>query len=176
MYASLSYLIWQARKPFIAKHHTHLKKKMKFPLNRKIVLPLVAALIIIGLSAVSLAVIYNMWTIPTAGRIRTYGVGIYWDSTCNEAVTSLDWGIAEPGRTQNVTFYLRNEGNAPITIYLDTENWLPQAATNYITLTWDYNGASIHPNQAIQVTLTLSISSSIEGITNFAFDIIISQS
>jgi hypothetical protein len=149
---------------------------MKLPLNRKIVLPLVAALIIIGFSVVSLAVIYNIWTIPTSGKIRAYGVGIYWDSTCNEAVTSLDWGIAEPGLTQNVAFYLRNEGNAPITIYLDTENWSPQTAATYMTLSWDYNGASINPDQVIQVTLTLSISSSIEGITNFAFDIIISQS
>lgn len=149
---------------------------MKLPLNRKIAVPLVAALIIIGLSAISLAVIYNIWTIPTTGKIRAYGVGIYWDSTCNQAVTSLDWGVAEPGRTQNVTFYLRNEGNAPITIYLDTENWSPPTAANYMTLSWDYKGESIHPDQVIQVTLTLSISSSIEGITNFAFDIIISQS
>jgi len=149
---------------------------MKLPLNRKIVLPLVLALIIIALSAVSLAVIYNMRTIPTLGKIRAYGVGVYWDSSCSQNVMTLDWGVAEPGLTQDRTFYLRNEGNAPTILYLDTENWSPQAASNYMTLTWNYNGEAINPNQVIQVTLTLSISSNIEGITNFAFDIIISQS
>ena len=144
--------------------------------NKKILLPLVLSLIVIGISAISSALIIRMTTIPSLGKITAYGVGIYWDSNCTENVTSIDWGVAEPGLTKNVTIYIRNEGNTHTILYLNTTNWYPQEASNYITLSWDYNGEAIEPNQVVQVTLTLSISSNIEGITTFRFDIIIAQS
>lgn len=145
--------------------------------NKKIVLPLVLSLIVIGFCAVSLALINHMITIPSFGRIEyPEGIGVYWDSSCSENVTSLDWGVAEPGLTRNETIYIRNEGNAPTILYLDTKSWKPQEASNYITLSWDYNEKAIEPDQVVQVTLTLSISPNIEEITYFEFDIVISQS
>ena len=145
--------------------------------NKKIVLPLVLLLIVIGFSAISLALIYHMMTIPSVGNIRyTFGLGIYWDNKCSKNVTSLDWGTAEPGLTTNETIYIRNEGNTPTILYLNTTDWNPPTAPNYITLNWDYNEEAIQQNHVVQVTLTLSISPNIEGITTFQFDIIISQS
>lgn len=145
--------------------------------NRKILLLLVLSLIVVGFSAVSLALINHMITIPSLGKIEyPPSIGIYQDSSCSEKVTSLDWGVAEPGLTRNETIYIRNEGSAPTILYLNTTNWNPQEASNYITLSWDYNEEAIEQKHVVQVTLTLSISSSIEGITTFAFDIIISQS
>lgn len=59
---------------------------------------------------------------------------------------------------------------------MSTTNWNPSRAAEYITLTWNYSGRSINPGEVLQVTKTLSISNSIEGISNFSFDIVISPS
>jgi hypothetical protein len=82
--------------------------------------------------------------------------------------------MVEPGAVKNVTVYIRNEGNAPITLSLQTSNWNPSNVADYISLSWNYNGQTINANQVIAVTLSLSISSNIQGITLFSFDIIIS--
>jgi hypothetical protein len=62
-------------------------------------------------------------TISTRGTVRTRGVEVYWDEVCSNPVSSVDWGIVDPGSQENVTLYVRNEGNAPVVISLDTVNW-----------------------------------------------------
>jgi len=52
-------------------------------------------------------------------------------------------------------------------------NWSPSNASDYLTLSWDYGGQSINPDDVAQVTFTLSVDASIEGITSFSFDITI---
>ena len=143
--------------------------------TRKNVL-LLAVVIVITLSASVLALLNTTITIPSKGTVRVIGVGIYWDSDCNNKVSSIDWGPAEPGSTKNVTIYIRNEGNTAVALSLNTTNWEPPASSKYITLNWNYNGQIIDPNEVIQITLTLEISSSISGIKNFNFDIIITGS
>ncbi len=73
----------------------------------------------------------------------------------------------------NATIYLRNEGNAPITFTLDTENWSPSNASAYITLSWDYASQTVDPGTVVKINLTLAVSSNVTGITNFTFDIVI---
>ncbi|MEM3480033.1 MAG: hypothetical protein QW702_00470 [Candidatus Bathyarchaeia archaeon] len=69
---------------------------------------------------------------------------------------------------------MKNTGNVPITLSLSTENWNPSNAGSYMTLTWDYTSETkIQSNSALKVTLTLTVSSSIQGITNFSFNIVI---
>jgi hypothetical protein len=48
-----------------------------------------------------------------------------------------------------------------------TADWNPSTASNYLTLTWNYGGDSIGTGEAIQVSLTLSVSSNVVGINNF---------
>jgi len=132
----------------------------------------------IAMVLASMAIVYAL-TYPSVrlrsvGNIKALGVGVYWDSGCSQSVSSIDWGMVEPGAVKNVTVYIRNEGNAPITLSLQTSNWNPSNAADYISLSWNYNGQTINANQVITVTLTLSISSNIQGITTFSFDIIIS--
>ena len=43
-------------------------------------------------------------------------------------------------------------------------------------LTWDYSGAAIAVDGVVQVTLSLAVSDTIEGITSFSFDIVIAGS
>jgi len=54
-----------------------------------------------------------------------------------------------------------------------TSNWSPSNASDYMSLSWDYGGQSIDVDEVVQVTFTLSVDASIEGITNFSFDITI---
>ncbi len=144
-------------------------------LDRKILLPLVLILVIVGSFIVSIGLMSSMTSLPTIGKIHAYGLGIYWDSNCSETVYFLDWGTAEPGLTRSKATYIRNEGNAPAVLYLQTANWNPQEASSYITLSWNFKGEAVEPNQVVQVTFTLSISENIEGIDTFAFDIQILQ-
>ncbi|MHA1711239.1 MAG: hypothetical protein ACTSUS_04135 [Candidatus Freyarchaeota archaeon] len=103
-------------------------------------------------------------------------IGIYWDAACSSEVSSIEWGIIEPGSESNVTIYIRNEGEKNITLSLDAANWTPQDAASYITLSWSYNGQQISPGEVVQVTLILSVSPTVSGITNFNFDVIITAS
>ena len=114
--------------------------------------------------------------ISNTGNVKTVGVGVYWDAACTNKVSSIGWGAIEPGSTKNVTVYIRNEGTSSVTLSMSTSNWSPSSASAYISLSWDYSGKVLSPNEAVQVKLTLSISSSITGITNFSFDITISAS
>jgi hypothetical protein len=122
--------------------------------------------------AVVYALTYPSVRLRSVGNIKALGVGVYWDSGCSQPVSSIDWGMVEPGAVKNVTVYIRNEGNAPITLSLQTSNWNPPNAADYISLNWNYNGQAINANQVIAVTLSLSISTNIQGITSFSFDII----
>lgn len=111
--------------------------------------------------------------LSSSGMIRTVGVGVYSDESCSSRLASINWGTLDPGANQNVVSYIRNEGNLAVTLSLSTDNWNPTDASQYLTLTWDYGGSSIAPNEVVKVTFRLSVSSSISSITDFSFDIII---
>ena len=115
-------------------------------------------------------------TIGSRGAVKAVGdgIGIYWDSNCSSAVSSIDWGSVEPGLSRDVTVYVRNEGNDDVTLFLGTENWSSENASNYLTLIWDYAGETIGPDETVQVRLTLLVSSGVEEISSFSFDVIIS--
>jgi len=112
--------------------------------------------------------------IGSRGKVTLIGVGVYWDANCTQFVDYLDWGSIEPGSINNQTVFIRNEGNVPSTLFLNTTNWNPITASDFIKLNWDYNGYIIYPQQTTRVTLTLSITPMTEGIEGFTFDIIIS--
>ena len=112
-------------------------------------------------------------TVSNVGSVKAIGVGVYWDENCTSEVSSINWGMLEPGSSENVTVYIRNEGNSVASLSMDTSNWIPSNASDYITLSWDYGGVSITPGEVVQVTFTLSVSASIEGVTSFSFDIVI---
>ena len=115
-------------------------------------------------------------TLPNVGSVTGVGVGVYWDSGCSKVVSSIDWGVIQPGSTKDVVVYVRNEGNVAVTLAVQTKNWNPSTAPTYITFSWNYGGQSISPNGVIPVTLRLTVSSSIQGITSFSFDIVITAS
>ena len=129
----------------------------------------------LGLSLVSQAfpAAQTSKTLSSTGTIQTIGVGVYTDAQCSSPLTSIAWGTLEPGESQNVICYIRNEGDSPSTLSMYTSNWNPSSAENYLTFSWNYDGQPINQDDAVQVTFTLTVDSSIEGITNFSFDITI---
>jgi len=115
-------------------------------------------------------------TLSAAGSIQIQaspGIGIYLNDQATAPLTSVNWGTLEPGQNQNITMYIKNEGNTPITLSLQTSNWNPTSAQNYLILTWNYNDQSINPDQTQQITLTLQVNPDTTGITNYSFDITI---
>jgi len=115
----------------------------------------------------------SVLTLRGTGDIRTIGVAAYWDSNCTKEVTTIDWGLIEPGSSKSVTIYLKNEGNTPITLSLNTTDWSPSNASDYLSLSWDYLGDEIKGGEVIRVSMTLTVSPNISGITSFSFNIII---
>ena len=117
--------------------------------------------------------ITNNKTVSSNGSVKGVGVGVYWNQACTNATSSISWGILDPGSNVNKTIYIRNEGNTAATLSMTTSNWNPTNASSYMTLSWNYGGQTLSVNQVVQVKLTLSVSSSVTGITNFSFDITI---
>jgi hypothetical protein len=136
-----------------------------------------ASLAILTIFTAGIMVVYGLTStsvrLSSSGSVKALGVGVYWDSACSQTVSGIDWGSSDPGSVKNVTVYIRNEGTAPITLSLQTANWNPAEAEDYISLSWDYGGQAIGVNQVLTVTLSLSISSNIQGITTFSFDIVV---
>lgn len=148
-----------------------------FPRVKKSFRPLIFILFICALSSLvyaSVSVYLFSMTIRSRGAVKTLGVGVYWDSTCNNPVSSLDWGIVELDVQKNVTFYVKNEGNVAGRLSLSAVNWDPPSASNYMTLIWDYLGEILEPNEIILVTLTLFISPDIQGVITFNFEAVVS--
>ncbi|MFA5365358.1 MAG: hypothetical protein WC325_09295 [Candidatus Bathyarchaeia archaeon] len=111
--------------------------------------------------------------LQSSGTIRTVGVAAYMDSGCVTPVSSINWGTTSPGASISNTIYIKNEGTSYLTLSLNAANWNPSNAQNYLTLSWNYNGQAIGPNQVVLITLTLTVSQSITGIDSFNFEIII---
>jgi len=116
---------------------------------------------------------WRVTIIGSRGNVRVEGVGVYEDRNCSNATSYLDWGTLEPGSAQNITLYVRNEGNRVATLFLAVDNWNPANASNYMSLSWNYDGRMLSPMQTVEVTLTLSVSQNVENIVEFSFDVII---
>ena len=110
-------------------------------------------------------------TISSVGTFKAVGIGVYWDEDSARSVNALDWGYLAPGSQKSFTVYISNEGALPLTLSVSTSNWSPTAASNHMTLTWNYNGQTLAAEKTIPVTITLTISPDISGINTFNFDI-----
>jgi hypothetical protein len=109
----------------------------------------------------------------SVGTFLTVGVEVYTDASLTSKMTLVSWGTLSPGTQSSFIVYVRNEGNTLIMLSQYVSNWNPSNAATYLTLTWNYAGQTLGAGQGMQLTLTLSVSSSISGITDFNFDITI---
>ena len=137
-------------------------------------LAIVVAIIALPLlTLTSMGVLGVNLELPSIGEVTTINVDVYSDSACINQLTSLDWGRISPGNSEEITIYLKNTGNAQITLSLTTNNWTPTNANDYISVSWDKENAKLDPDQVTSATLTLTISESIDEITSFSFSTVI---
>ena len=115
-------------------------------------------------------------TITSTGKLKALNVEVYQDSACTQILSQIDWGSLEPGAVIEKTIYVKNSGNTASIIRLSTSNWNPTEASNYFTLSWNKEGATVNPNSVATAVLKLTVSSSISGISTFSFNIVIQGS
>src|SRR3990170_3844661 len=112
-------------------------------------------------------------SIPTSGTVSTVNVDVYSNSACTQQLTSISWGSVAPGASAARTVYVKNTGTNQITLTMTRTNWNPASANGPISVTWDKESTTLTANQIATATLTLSVSSSISGITTYSVDIVI---
>ena len=113
--------------------------------------------------------------IPSTGKvfIVSLGVDVFWDPECSNQVSEVDWGVLEPGDMKNVSVYVKNTGNKALILSMNTTDWAPATAETYIAVAWDAEGAQLSEGGVLKVSITLSVSTGVSGITDFQFSIVI---
>jgi len=139
-------------------------------LSQFVLITIIAALI--GVIVTTTGLLSVNQTVSSSGTVTAINVGVYSDSACTTELTSIDWGMISPGNSVNRTIYLKNTGNAQITLFMTKTNWNPVNADGPITLTWNRENATLNVDQVTSAILTLTLSKSISGITNFSVDIV----
>ena len=134
---------------------------------------LLVAVFVCGLlfGAVSYAAVSSLVKVRNVGTIRAVGVEVYADVALTQILSEIGWGTLDPGETRTVTAWIKNTGNDAQKLVLWTENWIPTAAQNSISLTWNYADSWINAGASIPVEFTLSVDPEITGVTGFSFDI-----
>lgn len=125
----------------------------------------------------------NDRTIPTTGTISVRGLEIYGgDMKSDSGKDYIDWGELSLGTSKNASFYVQSTSNVDVELGLNVTDWTPAGIEDYLTISWDYNGTLLGPDQEpLLVTANLTVSSSEEFIsylvenmvTAFGFDITI---
>ena len=96
-------------------------------------------------SAVTYAVIQRSVSFPTSGLIVGVNVGVFSDSGCTQNLTSISWGLVDPGESVDRIVYVKNTGNAPVTLSMALSGWNPAVANGPISIVWDREGVSLNP-------------------------------
>jgi hypothetical protein len=142
------------------------KKDIKNRFTKKTIIATacILALTIIGItiedSAFNKHIVY-------AQTVKGIGTGIYWDQACLNKTLSLNWGTIAAGSSNNLVVYVRNEGNSAVSLLLSTSDWTPSSASSYISLNWNYTNQTLKTNEVITIELTLTVTPTIDGITDF---------
>ena len=126
-----------------------------------------------GLMVSALGALVATRTISNSGSVTAVGVGVYSDSGCTTVLSAISWGAVNPGDVKTYTVYVKNTGTVPVKLNMTVSNWNPSSASSYITLTWNQEKSVLTAGQVVSAVLTLSVSSSVSGVTSFSFDITI---
>jgi len=98
----------------------------------------------------------TIFNIPSVGNIKTVGVQVYWNENLESTIDMINWGVLWLGSSKTITFFIKSISNVVTTLELNTTDWNPEYISNFMDLTWDYNGSKINPGEVIQIEITLS--------------------
>jgi len=99
-------------------------------------------------------------------------IEVYWDQNCSRPVDSIEWGSCAPGQAKDTSVYARNVGSEECILVITPVDWSPAGASNYISLSRVGEGSKIQPGGVVRITVRLSVSPKIQGISFFSFRII----
>jgi len=130
------------------------------------------------LTVVTAAVINVNQNVTSSGTITASpNIGVYFDSGCTTNMTTLNWGSITAGASVNQIAYVKNIGTGTLTLSpLTVTNWNPSGAATYITISWNQTGTQLTAGQSTTAMLTLTVSSSVTGITTFSNTIVVTGS
>jgi len=127
-------------------------------------------------SAVTFAVMHGSYSISNVAQVKAVGVEVYVNPELTVRLTEINWGSVEPGESKTFNAYIRNGGNSPMTLSLNTENWVPANASSMIQVIWDYSGGTVDAWQVVMVEFELRVDPSVIGIDTFSFTMVITGS
>jgi hypothetical protein len=130
----------------------------------------VVAVAVVAMALVSAALVTSR-TVSSTGSVKAVGVGVYWDSACTNQTSSFSWGVLAPGSTASIRLYVKNNGTIPVTLTASFGNWNPASVAGYMTPSWNCTNYVLGTGLVLAAVLTLAVSPSITGVTNFSFDI-----
>ena len=145
---------------------TWTKESRTVFLTAVVVLMAITGIGVSGLLAASI-------TLSSSGSIKAINVETYSDIACTQPISSIDWGVPEPGDSVSRNIYVKNSGNADMTLALIVNSWVPAGASSYMTVSWDRQGYVLSADGVVLATITLDVSSSISGIDDFSFQLVI---
>lgn len=134
---------------------------------------LALCLLILAVSMLVYAVVQFQLRISAFGVVSAVGLEVYSDAECASPLTHIDWGFLAPGESKTVTCHLKSLSTVNAILSLTTDNWNPPYAANYIGVSWNREAALIKPGEVLPAELTLNVDSTVQGISNFNFTIII---
>jgi hypothetical protein len=100
-------------------------------------------------------------------------VGVYSDSRCANALNFINWGQLEPGASESLTCYVRNEGRTAGFLSLSEMDWNPSNASRFVSLHWNYTDGLLYPGQVADTKLTLTLSANVPRGFSFTFSSVI---
>ena len=107
--------------------------------------------------------------LPSVGTIKTIGVETYWDQNGENKIEALTWDELKIEKDElneitmepiSTTVYVKSVSNFRVTMNIFLTDWSPAEISDYLTVSWDYEGEEMDPGDIIPVTLTLSAQSS----------------
>jgi hypothetical protein len=103
--------------------------------------------------------------ISNVGKVKSIG--------CTVDTDFIDWGLLAPGEVKHHTIRVTLTGDVNATLKLETTDWQPPEAQQYLFLSWNYAGQVLEPETTVIVDLALFVSQSVQNITDFSFTIVI---
>lgn len=140
---------------------------LDFDLDLKAIV-LIGILIAAAIGA-AYAILSFVYPLHSTGKIQKIGIEV--KDANGTTITNIDWGNLTPNSTITYNIVVANNGTVPVTLTFETENWNPPEISNYITVTWNYDGVPLNPQSSKTIALILTVAENINGISSFSFDI-----
>ena len=162
------YTVW-----FIKIYYIVLWLEQRTMAMKRATIGTIAMVAVIGTILATYAAMVSSRTFSNSTGVAAVGVGVFQDSGCTTPLTSINWGILNPGDAPFANVYVRNNGTVSVTLTMTTGNWNPSAASGNFTVTWNQQNYVLAANSVIPATITLTVSPSAVGIASVTFDITI---